>query len=272
MAKTTKRITFSRTVTFTYTADMPGYSAETDANALAAANGPNGVNSIGELLAGSTASLGAILRAAWAVPTATVTGSISGTTLTVTAVSSGTLTIGQTLSGTNVANGTIITGYTTGTGGTGTYTVSISQTTASTTITATGAGIAIEPYNIFVPSYAYALSDRVVPATNPGNRLFIVRTAGTSAASEPTWNNTIGVSTTSGGVTFCAVDKFYTPLTFATSTAYTVGQVVKPTAVSTSEFLCITAGNSGTGAPTWPTTMGTTVVSGAATFQTISVG
>jgi hypothetical protein len=272
MAKTTKRVTFSRTVTFTYTADMPGYASESDANALAAANGPNGVNSIGELLAGSTAALGAILRGSWAVPTATVTGSISGTTLTVTAVTSGTLVPGQTITGTNVVSSTIITGYGTGTGGTGTYTVNQSQTVASTTITATGAGVSIEPYNIFVPSYAYALSDRVVPATNPGNRLFIVRTAGTSAATEPTWNNTIGTSTTSGGVTFCAVDKFYTATTFAVSTAYTVGQVVKPTAGSANEFLCITAGTSAGTAPTWPTTMGATVTSGTATFQNISVG
>lgn len=69
---------------------------------------------------------------------ASVTGSIAttgGGTLTVTAVGSGTLCIGQTISGTGVTAGTTITGYGTGTGGTGTYTVSVSQTVASTTIT-----------------------------------------------------------------------------------------------------------------------------------------
>lgn len=70
---------------------------------------------------------------------ASVTGSISGTTLTVTAVGSGTLTVGQTLSGSGVTSGTKITALGTGTGGTGTYTVSASQTAASTTITAAGA-------------------------------------------------------------------------------------------------------------------------------------
>lgn len=70
---------------------------------------------------------------------ASVTGSISGTTLTVTAVGSGTLTVGQTLSGSGVTAGTKITALGTGTGGTGTYTVSASQTASSTTITAAGA-------------------------------------------------------------------------------------------------------------------------------------
>lgn len=70
---------------------------------------------------------------------ASVTGSISGTTLTVTAVGSGALTVGQTLSGSGVTAGTKITALGTGTGGTGTYTVSASQTAASTTITAAGA-------------------------------------------------------------------------------------------------------------------------------------
>lgn len=67
---------------------------------------------------------------------ASFTGSISGTTLTVTAVSNGVIFTGATLSGTNVTAGTTITAAITGTGGTGTYTVSVSQTVSSTTITA----------------------------------------------------------------------------------------------------------------------------------------
>lgn len=67
-----------------------------------------------------------------------VTGSISTTTLTVTAVATGSapLAVGQTISGANVVPGTIITALGTGTGGTGTYTVNVSQTAASGTITA----------------------------------------------------------------------------------------------------------------------------------------
>jgi hypothetical protein len=62
-------------------------------------------------------------------------GSIAGTTLTVTSVTTGTVHVGHILSGTGVSVGTKITGYLTGSGGVGTYTVSISQTTATTTIT-----------------------------------------------------------------------------------------------------------------------------------------
>ncbi|MDD2885286.1 MAG: head decoration protein [Dechloromonas sp.] len=72
---------------------------------------------------------------------ASVTGAISGTTLTVTAVGSGTLAVGQILSGSGVTAGTMITALGTGNGGTGTYTVSEDQTAASTTITATGVSI-----------------------------------------------------------------------------------------------------------------------------------
>jgi hypothetical protein len=70
-----------------------------------------------------------------AVTGAYVTGSISTTTLTVTAVSAGVLQVGSVLSGTGVAVGTTITALGTGTGGVGTYTVNISQLVVSTTMT-----------------------------------------------------------------------------------------------------------------------------------------
>jgi hypothetical protein len=66
---------------------------------------------------------------------AVVTGSVLLTTMTVTAITSGTLLIGQTISGSGITAGTTITAQLTGTtGSTGTYTVSASQTVASTTI------------------------------------------------------------------------------------------------------------------------------------------
>jgi len=71
---------------------------------------------------------------------ASFTGSISGTTLTVTAIGSGAIAIGQTLSGTGVTAGTTIVGFNTGAGGNvnevGTYTITPSQTVSSTTISA----------------------------------------------------------------------------------------------------------------------------------------
>lgn len=65
----------------------------------------------------------------------TFTGSISGTTLTVTAVASGTIGIGQAITGSGVTTGTVIVDYISGTGGTGTYRVNMSQTVASTSLT-----------------------------------------------------------------------------------------------------------------------------------------
>lgn len=70
---------------------------------------------------------------------ASVTGSITGTTLTVTAVGSGTLAVGQQIIGTGIAEDTFIIALGTGTGGTGTYIVNNSQTAASTTVTAVAA-------------------------------------------------------------------------------------------------------------------------------------
>lgn len=69
---------------------------------------------------------------------AVVTGSISGMTLTVTGISSGTLVRGMVLKGSGVTAGTTITAFGSGTGGTGTYTVSASQMVSSTAITGMG--------------------------------------------------------------------------------------------------------------------------------------
>lgn len=73
---------------------------------------------------------------------AVVTGSIATTVLTVTAVTSGKLSVGQTISGSGITAGTKITALGTGTGGTGTYTVDTSQTASSTTVTASAASSA----------------------------------------------------------------------------------------------------------------------------------
>lgn len=74
-------------------------------------------------------------------PAAVVVGSISSSTLTVTAVTSGTLAVGQFLSGFDSLNGitvgTTITAFVSGSGGTGTYTVSNSLTLAGATFTGT---------------------------------------------------------------------------------------------------------------------------------------
>lgn len=100
-----------------------------------------------------------------------VTGSISGTTLTVTAVTSGALRVGLALSGTGITAGTTITALGTGTGGAGTYTVSASQTVSSTTITAGKASIDFTG----IPSWARRITISVAGLSNVGPNAVLLR-------------------------------------------------------------------------------------------------
>jgi Phage stabilisation protein len=68
------------------------------------------------------------------------TGSVSGTTLTVTAISSGTITANQSLTGVGVTAETVITALGTGTGGVGTYTLNTSQTVSASSLSSTAVG------------------------------------------------------------------------------------------------------------------------------------
>lgn len=77
---------------------------------------------------------------------ATFTGSISTTTLTVTAMLSGDpIVLGMWLGGANVGTPCYISAFVTGSGGTGTYTVSASQTSASATIVGSGNALLGDP-------------------------------------------------------------------------------------------------------------------------------
>jgi hypothetical protein len=72
--------------------------------------------------------------------TAIFKGSISGTTLTVSQVTSGTIAVGQQLFGLDVLQETVITALVGGTGGVGTYTVNRSQTKSSRNMNSAAAG------------------------------------------------------------------------------------------------------------------------------------
>ena len=85
-------------------------------------------------------------RYTWRIGTVTgavFTGSVSGTTLTVTSVSSGTLAVGQNLFAVGALQETVITALGTGTGGTGTYTLGLSQTIASSPMYTSSPGAVI---------------------------------------------------------------------------------------------------------------------------------
>jgi hypothetical protein len=96
---------------------------------------------------GSWALIRSILIGSPNAPSAVFDGSISGTTMTVTLMHSGTIAIGQTATGTGIAPGTLVLNQLTGTaGGTGTYTVSISQSVPGglvTSVVPAGASAAV---------------------------------------------------------------------------------------------------------------------------------
>lgn len=106
---------------------------------------------------GSWALVASITLGSKNTAAAVVTGSIATTVLTVTAVSSGTLAVGQTLVGTGIADGTRIASLGTGVGGAGTYNLNLSQTVGSESITAIIAGSSSVSVNINqVPTIAAA--------------------------------------------------------------------------------------------------------------------
>ena len=134
-------------------------------------------------------------------------GSISGTTLTVTNVSSGTIGTGQVVFGIGVSPATVITALGTGTGGAGTYTVNISQTVATETMntnsvaaTATGSissgvgsvTITNQGSNYLNPTVSFGTLWTATTVYTTGQQiyygynLYTVSTGGTSGSTAPT--------------------------------------------------------------------------------------
>ena len=136
--------------------------------------------------------------------TAIFTGSISTTTLTVTAMLSGDpLVVGQYVDGSGVTNGTYITAFGTGSGGTGTYTVNTSQTASSTTMYANGNALYGDPSpmdlgigplgRIYVWDVIpqAAVTNNVAASQTAAGAGAVTLTAGTSVKSVSTNNGTV---------------------------------------------------------------------------------
>lgn len=110
----------------------------------------NGVAKTGSPnLAGSTSFSDAATKIADALDIegtagAAFTAAIAATTMTVSAVSSGTLAVGQLVDGSGTTAGTYITALGSGTGGTGTYTVNASQTVGSEAMTTSNPGVSYD--------------------------------------------------------------------------------------------------------------------------------
>lgn len=80
------------------------------------------------------AGTGFVLNSTLATKDSQYTGSIAGNVLTVTAVASGVVRVGQRVNGAQVTAGTVIVGLGTGNGVAGTYILNIGQTISSTTL------------------------------------------------------------------------------------------------------------------------------------------
>lgn len=129
-------------------------STTTAIGQAAYANNSNGSISFGTAgspptAASVTGAIAANTTSAGSIALNSVTGSISGTTLTVSAVGTGALAPGQTLSGGTSSTGyidpatTIVSQLTGTTGSTGTYQVSVSQNVTSTTVAASGGTLTV---------------------------------------------------------------------------------------------------------------------------------
>ena len=150
--------------------------------------------------------------------TAVVTGSIADTTLTVTAVASGTLVLGQYIFGTGVTVGTYITALVSGTGATGTYTVSVKQTTTSTTISAY-VGVLVpngEKAAVYVKNsgnvgdaitYSHSFAAQTISASVANFDTLNVITAGALTVTDLTVTEAavLGTSSTTTGATYAIV-------------------------------------------------------------------
>ena len=144
-----------------------------------------------------------------------VTGSIAGSTLTVSSVGSGVVRVGYVISGTGVTAGTTITALGTGTGGAGTYTVSTSQTVSSTTITGTTYDSSLE-----VNSTDAIKLPRGTTAQRPAAQEGIIRANSTLNRFEGYINGAWG--SIGGGATGGGGDQVFVENSLTVTTSYTI--------------------------------------------------
>lgn len=272
MPKSTRRVTVTRTVTFTATIDTVGRPEETDANMLTllgGASGTTGPLSIAELLSGSIAANGSISRGSWAVtgtsaniePYSTRTGSLA-------------MAVGQRIaslsppSGSEAALGKLFVVTVAGTTGAGATEPAWNLTDGGTTTDGTVTFRTIPKFptiSNFAANTSVSQGAIVRPAAN-SMREFLVTTAGTTGGSAPTWTSadTSGQTLTSGTATFTSIVNVKA---YGFNTVYALGDVVKPSAGDSSEYLVTTAGTSDTNALS--TTVGASVTRGSAVFKRI---
>jgi hypothetical protein len=141
--------------------------------------------------------------------TTTFTGSIATTTLTVTAMLSGSpIVLGMYIDGSSVTDGSYITAFGTGTGGLGTYTVSASSTASSTTITAhTNTPLDNpSPMDLGIGPLGRIYVWDIVPQAAVTNNIAASQTAAAAGAVTLTAGTSVRSIPTAGGATVLQLD------------------------------------------------------------------
>jgi hypothetical protein len=174
------------TVTFALSGQPDTVTIERGTRTLIYSNGTSGVYAVNNIAADDSVDTAAIQNGAVTFPkmasTALATGGqyvagniaatfqaqIVGTTMTVSAVSSGAVIPGMTLSGSGVTAGTTVVAFVSGTsGGAGDYTVSVSQSVpAGTTITGTGSNRLLPVYSAWDSAAYVTLTDSATITPN----------------------------------------------------------------------------------------------------------
>lgn len=141
--------------------------------------------------------------------TSTFTGSVSGTTLTVTALLTGSpIVLGMYVDGSSVTDGTFITAFGTGTGGTGTYTINQSVTASSTTMIGnTNAPFDNpSPMSVGVGPLGRIFVWDIVPQAAVTNNIAASQTAAGAGAVTLTAGTSVKSVTTASGTTVLQLD------------------------------------------------------------------
>lgn len=111
----------------------------------------------------------------------TFTASISSTTLTVTYVSSGVITVGMTITGSGIDPAQTITAFGSGTGGIGTYTVSVAQSIGSETMYGDQSVYIVKGATVPVGSSLAIIGADGKIVMNTGDKFNVVASAASSA-------------------------------------------------------------------------------------------
>ena len=183
---------------------------------------------------GSLPGQGTSTASTIAPATFSVTGSIAGNVLTVTAVSSGTIVNGATISGTGITVGTTIGNQLSGTaGGVGTYSVSVSQTAASTTISGTYGTLTVGG----TVGGVWAVGQTVTGGTTSAGTIITQLGTGTGGAGTYFVNNTqtvasaaLASSPTNAVVTFDSISGAFVVTSGITGVASTIAFATGTTA------------------------------------------